>query len=455
MRRRLTAVILILMITFSIVSSEYLTAYAEGTKDGPTIKILFVGNSFTERNNLHKIFKGISKANGYKVKTKKLAYGGYKLRKYSSSKTKAGKKLRKLLKKDWDYVVIQGHSEEFVKSYNKNSYKAVSKIIKMVRKSGAEPILYMNWSMKDGMEYKERGKKRSLTREETTKAVSDVYYRLGNEFGVKVAPVGQNFLRCAEEYPDIKLYKSDDKHPKYAGSYLSACTIYETIFGKSVIGTEYFDTDEKKIGIKEENAVKLQQLADVRMSIDKSYMYMAPGGTGKVEAGITVSENNSLYMDKYYGKDVIRYVSLDPDIAEVDEATGEIKANNTGITYVRAESDSGLYINTTVEVKDREFFDISVRSEKSGKGDNYRNNIIRWNYSGNDDVFEVYRSIYNTNHFKRVYCDRDNYFVDKDMIKGRKYIYKVRAYKVINDELLCTGESTTRSIYVEKTKKKK
>ena len=118
MRRRLTAVILILMITFSIVSSEYLTAYAEGTKDGPTIKILFVGNSFTERNNLHKIFKGISKANGYKVKTKKLAYGGYKLRKYSSSKTKAGKKLRKLLKKDWDYVVIQGHSEEFVKSYN-------------------------------------------------------------------------------------------------------------------------------------------------------------------------------------------------------------------------------------------------------------------------------------------------------------------------------------------------
>ena len=108
MKKRLLALLLTACLVFTVVLSEYTTAYAEGSTAQKTVKVLFVGNSFTKRNRLHKIFKGIAKADGVKVKAKRLAFGGYKLRKFASSKTKAGKKLRKLLKKDWDYVVLQG-----------------------------------------------------------------------------------------------------------------------------------------------------------------------------------------------------------------------------------------------------------------------------------------------------------------------------------------------------------
>ena len=175
MKKRLLALLLTACLIFTVVLSEYTTAYAEGSTAQKTVKVLFVGNSFTKRNRLHKIFKGIAKADGVKVKAKRLAFGGYKLRKFASSKTKAGKKLRKLLKKDWDYVVLQGYSSEFVKSYNKNTYKAVSKLIGMVRDSGAEPVLYMTWAKESGMKVDNRTMQVTMDKAEAHKMSTIIF----------------------------------------------------------------------------------------------------------------------------------------------------------------------------------------------------------------------------------------------------------------------------------------
>ncbi len=448
MKKKLFSVFLIFVIVISLLSDYQMPVNAADKNDNGTIRVLFVGNSFTRRNNLHKIFKGIAKADGKKVKTKRLAYGGYRLKKYASKNTRAGKEFRKLLKKDWDYVVIQGHSAEFVTRYYKESYSSLKTIIEMVRDNGAEPVLYMTWSKESGLEYTRRGDKLTLDRDEMTLAVSDAYNKLGNEFGIKVAPVGQNFLRCRDEYPEIDLFKKDRKHPKYAGSYLSACTIYETIFDKSVMGVKYYNSDEKKVGIGKKKATKLQLLADVRMSIDKNRVYLLPGSKTTVKAEISFSEDNTLYSDKYTGnkKDIIKYKSLSSNICSVNSKTGEIKALNPGTGYVRAESMSGLSRVVTVKVRKKEAVGIHATAVASTGGE-FSNNIIGWN-SRNNEVFDLYGSIGNENHFVRLYHGRMNYYVDKRKQRGRLYLYRITSYRKVNNEYEYSGESNVTSVII-------
>lgn len=444
MRKRIAALFLAVCIIFSVTAMDYMTAHAEGESSEKTIKVLFVGNSFTKYNNLHKIFKGIAKANGIKITAKRVAFGGYKLRKYASSKTKAGKKFRKALKKKYDYVVIQGHSEEFITTYNKHSYKSISKVIDMVKASGAEPILYMTWTQTTGITYSERGEEISMTREEMTQQVADIYNRLGNEFDVKVAPVGLNILRCATEYPEIKLIRSDNKHPKYAGSYLAACTIYQTIFDRSVLGTKYYNTDEKKVGIGKTKAEKLQMIADVRLQVDKHNIYISPDEKTSVKASIVVSDNNTKYKESYADADAITYRSLTPEVAEVDEKTGEIEALAPGVAYVRAESSSGLSTITTVEVKSRDTYDLTLTEKESVSGDSYKDNVLKWTNNFTDSKVEIYRSIYNKNHFKKIGETCKDYYYDKSLLKDKKYIYMIRLYSYVDGEYRYVGESVTR-----------
>ena len=444
MRKRIAVLFLVICMIFSVTAMDYTTAHAEGESTGKTIKVLFVGNSFTKYNNLHKIFKGIAKANGYKIKAKRVAFGGYKLRKYASSKTKAGKKFRKALKKKYDYVVIQGHSEEFITTYNKHSYKSVSEIIDMVRNSGAEPILYMTWTQTTGITYNERGEEISMTREEMTQQVADIYNRLGNEFDVKVAPVGLNVLRCVNAYPEVKLIRSDKKHPKYAGSYLAACTIYQTIFDRSVLGTAYYNTEEKKVGIGKEKAEKLQMIADVRLQVDKHYIYLSPDETSTVTAMIGVSDNNTYYKEHFAKGDPITYTSLNPDVAKVDKKTGEISAVNPGVAYIRVESASGLSTITTVDVRSRDTFDLMLTEKESVSGDSYKDNVLKWNNASGDCKVEIYRSIYNKNHFKKIGETCKEYYYDKSLLKEKKYIYKIMLYSYVDGEYRYVGESVTR-----------
>jgi hypothetical protein len=45
-----------------------------------------------------------------------------------------------------------------------------------------------------------------------------------------IAPVGAAWLKCLKERPDINLYDTDNRHPAYNGSFLSACVLFSTIF---------------------------------------------------------------------------------------------------------------------------------------------------------------------------------------------------------------------------------
>ena len=454
--KKVITFLLIICIVFSDLSITGVFAAEAGKNEAATatdastdtVKVLFVGNSFTLRNNLPRLFKGIAKADGQKVKVKKIAYGGYRLNRYSSKNTRAGKEFRNMMKEKWDYVVLQGYSSEFLEYYNSGAYHSLRKLVNMVKKNGAEPILYMTWARQDGISYSNRSGDFSFNRDEMTLAVSDTYEKLGNEFGLKVAPVGQNFLRCRDEYPDINLYNKDRKHPKFAGSYLAACTIYETIFDRSALNNGYHNTDEKKIGIGKKKASKLQALSDIRMKVDQDVVYMKPGSAIGINAQTYASPDNELYNEKYINRDIISYTSLTTDICIVNETTGVITALAPGKGYIRAMSKSGLSAIITVFVKSRETINLNVTPNMVSERSLYSDNLLRW--TGQCGYkYDIYRSIETESHYVHIATVCSDYFIDQRKIRGRKYFYKITASK-INGADGYPSESNVSSVSIKK-----
>src|SRR5436305_2000886 len=67
-------------------------------------------------------------------------------------------------------------------------------------------------------------------------AITKAYQELGKELKAKVAPVGIAWEMALKAERQLALHDPDKKHPNAAGTYLAACVIYGTIYGKSPEG---------------------------------------------------------------------------------------------------------------------------------------------------------------------------------------------------------------------------
>ena len=63
---------------------------------------------------------------------------------------------------------------------------------------------------------------------------------VSSALGIKVAPAGLAFANALSERPHLALY-SQDGHPTVDGTYLAACVVYGTVFGRSPVGIAYAD----------------------------------------------------------------------------------------------------------------------------------------------------------------------------------------------------------------------
>ncbi len=90
------------------------------------------------------------------------------------------------------------------------------------------------------------------------KVIEETYAKVGKENKVLVIPVGLAFDLAYKKEPNIRLHKTDGTHPNLKGTYLAACTVFASIYGKSPIGIKY-DYDGE---IGEEDKFFLQKIAD-------------------------------------------------------------------------------------------------------------------------------------------------------------------------------------------------
>ena len=95
----------------------------------------------------------------------------------------------------------------------------------IVKKYGAQPMLFMSWAYKDAPEM--------------TAQLAEQYTLAGNANDALVIPAGLAFAKAVSKRPSLELYQPDKRHPTLAGTYLAACTTFAAIQRKSPVGNKY------------------------------------------------------------------------------------------------------------------------------------------------------------------------------------------------------------------------
>lgn len=230
-----------------------------------TTHILFVGNSYTYRNNMPKLFEEIAKSKGEDVSVSHVTRGKYTF--YLHSKRK--KLYRALHDQDWDVIVLQGSSKDMLRDsarFKKRTYPALDKMMGMIQENqkDAKVYFYMTWPYRKG----DPKTKRFSDPDSMLEAVAAGYSNLRTRYKVPVIPVGKVWRSYTIKYPEANLYLKDNSHPSYEGSYLVACTMYSAIYRKSPEGAS-------KLAILNQNEYKrIQQFINKQYQTPEFQFYL-------------------------------------------------------------------------------------------------------------------------------------------------------------------------------------
>jgi hypothetical protein len=187
------------------------------SQEEKSVKILFVGNSFTYYWNMPQLVKAMGETQGVSLEIHQSTVGGSNLKQHWNEEK--GTLTRKLIEEgNWDYVVLGDHSLSTINA-NERFKEYGEKFSNLVRSKGAKPILYLTWAYESN----------PLMQPTITKA----YLALAEELNVKVIPVGPIWMKCRELRPDLNLYL-DDKHPSSDASFLIALIVYKSLTGNSI-----------------------------------------------------------------------------------------------------------------------------------------------------------------------------------------------------------------------------
>lgn len=206
-----------------------------------TTRILFLGNSYTGNNNLPDLVKNLALAGGDTVYFDAHIIGGYTFNQHSNDATAISKINAP---GGWDFVVLQEQSQ--MPSFSPSQvatdvFPFATKLDSLIHvaDSCATTVFYMTWGRKYGDASNCGVYPPVCTFEGMQQRLKESYVQMAQDNEALVAPCGEAWK--ASHYADstIDLWVGDLSHPSLAGSYLTACTIYETIFGKTSVANTY------------------------------------------------------------------------------------------------------------------------------------------------------------------------------------------------------------------------
>jgi len=220
--------------------------------DTPT-HVLFVGNSYLYYgDSLHNHVRRMAIAGNptlaKKMKYKSATIGGASLAHHNIDYlTQPG---RIGVKEPFQLVILQGFSSAALSEKRRTQFREkVIEFNKVITERGGKTALYLTHAYV---------KPHKLAKSENIRLTEELYVSVGNEVGALVIPVGLAFEEAYRRRPDLKLQKQyDGSHPDLIGTYLAACTVYASIYGKSPVGNsyDYFGKIDKEM------ATFLQQVA--------------------------------------------------------------------------------------------------------------------------------------------------------------------------------------------------
>src|SRR6056297_239288 len=217
-----------------------------------TLKVLFVGNSFTYFYNLPQVVSAMAQEQGSAIMTRQSTVGGANLEQHW--KEERGTQTRRLIPSEsWDYVVFNNHSMSSLRD-SAAFMEYGKKFAQLVYEQGAKPVFMMTWAYDSN----------PLMQDPVAKA----YRKLAEETQSVCFPAGMLFANARQLRPDLDLF-FDDKHPSELGTYMLGLAFTRFFTGKEASGLPHRITTRDRHNEKlylifthQEDARFLQQLVD-------------------------------------------------------------------------------------------------------------------------------------------------------------------------------------------------
>ena len=210
-----------------------------------TLKVLFIGNSYTYCNDLPKLFESISNmgSDRARVDIKMLAASDATLEYHWLS----GHALSVLQAEPWDYVVLQEQSrlgELRIQGVDVVNSPALFHIFvrlfdQAIQHSGAKTVLMLTWAHHD--------------RPADQVLLNQAYYSIAEELNASVIPVGPVWEKVNHRFQEeLTLYSPDGGHPSPMGSLVAASVFYAFFFNEE-LDADYRAIKDLPFQLKEEN----------------------------------------------------------------------------------------------------------------------------------------------------------------------------------------------------------
>jgi hypothetical protein len=201
---------------------------------GDTVRVLFLGNSFVAANNMPGMFEDLARKAGRNVIVQTHAPGGVYI-----GDTRPGRLshaydpvVHTLIKsRKWDYIVAQDNQGHY--SYALGTFPSYAEVYKgheIIRDTllKANPcgklILFSGWCFRNGYPGEFPDGKSMNQR------VYENYVHVNKTVRQIVSPISIAWNRAIDSLPAVDLWSPDEAHPSQEGSYVTAATVYATIF---------------------------------------------------------------------------------------------------------------------------------------------------------------------------------------------------------------------------------
>lgn len=229
-------------------------------------RVLFLGNSYTNANNLPNVFQSIANAQFDTVFYTANTPGGYTMELHTTNMAT----LNNIALANWDYVVIQEQSQRpsFPNAQvNADVFPYAKRLDSLINvaNSCTETVFYMTWGRQNGDANNCQFFTPLCTYQGMDSMLNLRYKQMAERNAALVSPVGAVWNYIRSNYPAINLYSSDGSHPSALGTYAAACTFYTTIFRKDPNNINYYNTTNTL----ESNQIKAAVKAVVYDSLTK------------------------------------------------------------------------------------------------------------------------------------------------------------------------------------------
>ncbi|WP_438481726.1 hypothetical protein [Oleiharenicola lentus] len=190
----------------------FLASLAALAQTAPTsLRVLFLGNSLTDGNDVPALVQGMAQLQGVELKYTTIAPGGYAIEDH----WRDGNQIH-LAQGNYDIVVLQQGPSTLVES-QANLRQWATTWANEARKYGTLPALYMIWPVR--------------TQTNGFALVAQSYRNAALAADASIFPAGEAWDQVTRANPAIALYSEDNLHATSTGSFLAAMVIARGMVG--------------------------------------------------------------------------------------------------------------------------------------------------------------------------------------------------------------------------------